>query len=155
MSYVGIMDSQQSKKRTRGKRTLSEQTINLLTDRITALMERRGMNVLDLSKASKIDNATLYKIINKKDKQRAWTLDQLELIAPALQVEIWELFQDPMAPVTRTLELPEEPEKPEGWENTLLSKFPDFDPAWSDEVKAKWFEGFKAMKEMMASQQSK
>jgi len=24
----------------------------------------------------------------------------------------------------------------------LLSKFPSFDPEWSDEVKAKWFDGF-------------
>lgn len=24
----------------------------------------------------------------------------------------------------------------------LLKKFPDFDPAWPDEIKAKWFEGF-------------
>lgn len=24
----------------------------------------------------------------------------------------------------------------------LLAKFPDFDPAWSDDIKAKWFEGF-------------
>lgn len=24
----------------------------------------------------------------------------------------------------------------------LLSKFPSFDPAWPDEVKIKWFDGF-------------
>ncbi len=28
------------------------------------------------------------------------------------------------------------------WEAQLLSKFPAFDPAWSDDLKAKWFEGF-------------
>jgi hypothetical protein len=31
------------------------------------------------------------------------------------------------------------------WQQLLLSKFPSFDPAWSDEVKAKWFEGFKEL----------
>lgn len=31
---------------------------------------------------------------------------------------------------------------PPTWSQLLLSKFPDFDPAWPDEVKAKWFEGF-------------
>lgn len=28
------------------------------------------------------------------------------------------------------------------WKQLLLSKFPSFDPSWSDEVKAKWFDGF-------------
>jgi hypothetical protein len=28
------------------------------------------------------------------------------------------------------------------WEQMLLSKFPSFDPAWPDEVKVKWFDGF-------------
>jgi hypothetical protein len=28
------------------------------------------------------------------------------------------------------------------WSQLLLSKFPSFDPAWPDEVKAKWFDGF-------------
>jgi hypothetical protein len=28
------------------------------------------------------------------------------------------------------------------WEQMLLSKFPSFDPAWPDEVKSKWFDGF-------------
>lgn len=28
------------------------------------------------------------------------------------------------------------------WEQMLLSKFPSFDPAWPDEVKAKWFDAF-------------
>jgi hypothetical protein len=28
------------------------------------------------------------------------------------------------------------------WEQMLLSKFPSFDPAWPDEVKAKWFTAF-------------
>jgi hypothetical protein len=28
------------------------------------------------------------------------------------------------------------------WEQMLLSKFPTFDPAWPDEVKSKWFDGF-------------
>jgi hypothetical protein len=28
------------------------------------------------------------------------------------------------------------------WKQLLLSKFPSFDPTWSDEVKAKWFDGF-------------
>jgi hypothetical protein len=28
------------------------------------------------------------------------------------------------------------------WKQLLLSKFPSFDPAWSPEVQAKWFDGF-------------
>jgi len=38
----------------------------------------------------------------------------------------------------------EQPKK-QDWQNLLLSKFPNFDPAWSDDVKAKWFEGFKEL----------
>ena len=29
-----------------------------------------------------------------------------------------------------------------GWSQMLLSKFPTFDPAWSPEVQAKWFDSF-------------
>lgn len=36
------------------------------------------------------------------------------------------------------LELPEK----ESWNKLLLSKFPDFDPAWNDEIKTKWFDAF-------------
>ncbi|MGD1072926.1 MAG: hypothetical protein ABSB15_22620 [Bryobacteraceae bacterium] len=28
------------------------------------------------------------------------------------------------------------------WEEQLLGKFPTFDPSWTDDLKAKWFEGF-------------
>ncbi|HOO51321.1 MAG TPA: hypothetical protein PLU81_15740 [Deltaproteobacteria bacterium] len=31
------------------------------------------------------------------------------------------------------------------WEMELLSKFPSFDPSWPDDVKAKWFDGFKEL----------
>ncbi|MBI2412749.1 MAG: DUF5343 domain-containing protein [Deltaproteobacteria bacterium] len=31
------------------------------------------------------------------------------------------------------------------WEQLLLAKFPEFDPVWPDEVKAKWFDGFKEL----------
>ena len=31
----------------------------------------------------------------------------------------------------------------DSWEIELLSKFPNFDPSWPDDVKAKWFDGFK------------
>jgi Family of unknown function (DUF5343) len=30
----------------------------------------------------------------------------------------------------------------DAWAEKLLTKFPEFDPAWSDEVKLKWFEAF-------------
>lgn len=70
----------------------------MITGRITLIMEARGLNTLELSKKSGVDNATLYKIINGRDAQRAWTLDQLEKIAPALGVEIWELFIEPLYP---------------------------------------------------------
>ncbi len=36
----------------------------------------------------------------------------------------------------------------DSWESILLSKFPTFDPAWSDEVKSKWFDDFKALMEL-------
>jgi len=31
------------------------------------------------------------------------------------------------------------------WQELMLNKFPTFDPAWSDEVKIKWFEAFKEL----------
>lgn len=31
------------------------------------------------------------------------------------------------------------------WYETVLTKFPTFDPTWSDEVKLKWFEAFDAL----------
>lgn len=34
------------------------------------------------------------------------------------------------------------PEQVLSWEQMVLSKFPTFDPAWSDELKLKWFEAF-------------
>lgn len=40
-------------------------------------------------------------------------------------------------------------EKGETEQQTLLSKFPSFDPAWPDDVKSKWFDGFKDLMEIM------
>ena len=34
------------------------------------------------------------------------------------------------------------------WAQQLLEKFPSFDPAWPDEVKAQWFEGFRHLMQM-------
>jgi len=31
------------------------------------------------------------------------------------------------------------------WEERLLEKFPAYDPAWSDDLKTKWFEGFERL----------
>jgi hypothetical protein len=40
------------------------------------------------------------------------------------------------------------PEVSQNWSQMLLAKFPNFDPAWPDDVKAKWFEAFdKLMKQ--------
>ena len=36
------------------------------------------------------------------------------------------------------------------FERELLSKFPPFDPAWGDDLKAKWFEGFQTFMVMAA-----
>lgn len=36
----------------------------------------------------------------------------------------------------------EEAEKPAAIMTALLAKFPEFDPKWPDEIKAKWFEVF-------------
>lgn len=38
------------------------------------------------------------------------------------------------------------------WVNALMAKFPTFDPAWPDEVKAKWFDAFKQVMDMMKKQ---
>lgn len=46
-------------------------------------------------------------------------------------------FEDPSNPPGEDLSL----------EKLLLSKFPSFDPAWPDEVKTKWFEGFNRLME--------
>ncbi len=45
----------------------------------------------------------------------------------------------------RTLLVPQNLEKAPSrvpWDEMLLTKFPTFDPTWSDEVKLKWFEAF-------------
>jgi hypothetical protein len=34
------------------------------------------------------------------------------------------------------------------WAEMLLAKFPSFDPAWPDEVKIKWFDAFKDLRQM-------
>ena len=39
---------------------------------------------------------------------------------------------------TRIEEIPDQM----SWDKMLLTKFPTFDPTWSDEVKLKWFEAF-------------
>jgi hypothetical protein len=43
-------------------------------------------------------------------------------------------------------------QNPPSWQQLLLSKFPSFDPAWQDEVKAKWFEGFNKLMEEFKKQ---
>jgi len=38
---------------------------------------------------------------------------------------------------------PERPQsEPRGFEKDLLAKFPEFDPSWSEDLKASWFKGF-------------
>jgi hypothetical protein len=37
---------------------------------------------------------------------------------------------------------PEEVPYQTPWDTMLLTKFPTFDPTWSDEVKLKWFAAF-------------
>jgi Family of unknown function (DUF5343) len=39
------------------------------------------------------------------------------------------------------------------WSQMLLSKFPSFDPAWPDEVKVKWFDGFHRLMRMKEGDQ--
>ena len=48
----------------------------------------------------------------------------------------------PGAAATITAERHQQPPAAMSWHQLLLSKFPSFDPAWPDEVKAKWFESF-------------
>ena len=38
------------------------------------------------------------------------------------------------------------------WQQLLLAKFPSLDPAWPDEVKTKWFEGFNKLMEEFKKQ---
>jgi hypothetical protein len=42
---------------------------------------------------------------------------------------------------------------PQGWTEMLLSKFPNFDPAWPDDVKKQWFEGFDKLMSSTAKSQ--
>jgi hypothetical protein len=35
----------------------------------------------------------------------------------------------------------------------LLSKFPELDPAWPDDVKAKWFDSFKELMSMRRAEE--
>jgi hypothetical protein len=39
---------------------------------------------------------------------------------------------------------------PQDWRTSLLTKFPNFDPAWPDGIKAKWFEDFGKLMEYIA-----
>lgn len=41
------------------------------------------------------------------------------------------------------------------WQQLLLSKFPSFDPAWPDEVKAKWFDAFDQLMKMGEDRQQR
>jgi len=41
-----------------------------------------------------------------------------------------------------------------GWQKLLLSKFPSFDPAWPDDVKTKWFDGFKGLMDQFKQQEN-
>ncbi len=41
--------------------------------------------------------------------------------------------------------LEEVPNQVLSWEQLVLSKFPTFDPAWSDELKLKWFESYEEL----------
>jgi transcriptional regulator with XRE-family HTH domain len=86
------------KRKGKSKRSLTPATESLITGRIKQIMDSQGLNTLELSKKSGVDNATLYKILGKRDDERVWTLDQLEKIAPALGVGLWELFSEPLYP---------------------------------------------------------
>ena len=37
------------------------------------------------------------------------------------------------------------------WHSALLAKFPAFDPSWPDNVKAKWFETFEKLREILVN----
>ena len=53
-----------------------------------------------------------------------------------------------VAPVKESTKSAEQtPTSSMGITQMFLSKFPSFDPAWPDEVKLKWFEGFKELRE--------
>lgn len=45
-------------------------------------------------------------------------------------------------------ESPDQPASNIKWSQMLLSKFPSLDPAWPDDVKAKWFDSFKDLMRM-------
>ena len=53
----------------------------------------------------------------------------------------------PKASAKRVEDMPDDggsrpPENASSWDDRLLAKFPEFDPTWPDQLKAKWFEGF-------------
>jgi len=54
--------------------------------------------------------------------------------------------QEPPAPMTPPMT---------SWSQMLLAKFPSFDPAWPDEVKAKWFESFDRLMKSGAGDEKK
>jgi hypothetical protein len=45
-----------------------------------------------------------------------------------------------------------QPEKNLSWQQIYLSKMPDFDPAWSEEIKTKWFDGMNKVLEELKKQ---
>jgi hypothetical protein len=36
-------------------------------------------------------------------------------------------------------------QQPPAWEAQLLAKFPEFNPAWPEQLQTKWFEGFERL----------
>lgn len=53
-----------------------------------------------------------------------------------------EAPKPPASPAGEGASNPNPPPSNENVVNQLLGKFPDFDPSWNDEIKAKWFAGF-------------
>lgn len=53
-------------------------------------------------------------------------------------------IDDPLPQKEPSLDQPPQPPTL-SWHELLLSKFPSFDPSWTDEVKAKWFTGFEQL----------
>ena len=50
---------------------------------------------------------------------------------------------------------PEEISSLSPWDKMLLTKFPTFDPTWSDDVKLKWFTAFDELMKRIVSRNDK
>ncbi len=76
------------------KRTISKGLLEVINARLKKLMTERNIeNELQLAQASGLHNTAIYRGFSG---ERPWNLDQLEIIARALKVNLSALLQEPL-----------------------------------------------------------